>query len=135
MEALSVKEKFLQSLDRCEHNEGFIPLFYARLNSSSDVVKSHFRNTNFEQQNHMLMKSLRLIAGVTANEREALQELRERAETHDRKHMNIKPELYECWQTSLVSTAAEVDPQWDEEIERAWNSILDDVVNHMIKFY
>ena len=135
MDGLSVKDRFLESLRRCEGNEGFIPTFYARLISSSDLVKYKFRKTNFERQNQMLINSLKLVAGVTCNEQEALQELRLRAESHDQAHMNIKPELYEFWQVALVSTAAEVDPDWDEDIERSWNMILDTVVNHMIKHY
>lgn len=135
MDGLSVKDRFLGSLHRCENNEGFIPTFYARLISSSDLVKYKFRKTNFERQNQMLINSLKLVAGVTCNEQEALQELRLRAETHDKAHMNIKPELYEHWQVALVCTAAELDPQWDEDVERAWNSILDTVVNHMIRNY
>jgi len=135
MNAPSIKERFLESLHRCERSEGFIPSFYARLNSSSDLVKSHFRHTNFEQQNKMLVKSLKLVAGVSCNEPEALRELRERAESHDRQHMNIKPELYEFWQAALLASAADVDPEWDEDVERAWNVILDSVVNHMVKLY
>jgi len=135
MEALSIKDQFLESLHRCERNEGFIPTFYSRMVSSSELVRYKFRHTNFEAQNQMLIKSLKLVAGVSCNEQEALQELRLRAETHNKAHMNIKPELYEFWQVALVSTAAEVDPEWDEETERAWNVILDTVVNHMIKLY
>lgn len=135
MDELSVKDRFLGSLHRCESNEGFIPAFYARLISSSDLVKYKFRKTNFEAQNQMLIKSLKLVSGVTCNEQDALQELRLRAETHNQAHLNIKPELYEYWQVALVSTAAEVDPEWNEDIERAWNTILDTVVNHMIRHY
>jgi hemoglobin-like flavoprotein len=135
MDELSVKDRFLGSLHRCESNDGFIPAFYPRLISSSDLVKYKFRKTNFEAQNQMLIKSLKLVSGVTCNEQDALQELRLRAETHNQAHLNIKPELYEYWQVALVSTAAEVDPEWNEDIERAWNTILDTVVNHMIRHY
>lgn len=135
MEILSTKQRFLASLERCERDEGFIPSFYARFVSSSDLVKHKFRHTNFERQNEMLMKSLKLVAGVTCNEIDALAELRARAESHDRAHMNIKPDLYEFWQTALVAVASETDAEWDEDVERAWNSILDSVVKHMVKLY
>lgn len=135
MEAMSIKERFLASLGRCEQCEGFIPAFYARLMASSERVRSKFRHTNFESQNQMLLRSLKLVAGVCNNEPEALRELRHRAQTHDHAHLNIKPDLYEHWQVALVSTAAEVDPHWDEETERAWNVILDSVVNHMVRRY
>jgi hypothetical protein len=43
----------------------------------------------------MLRRSLKLSAGATEGESAALAELKERAETHDRNHLDIKPELYD----------------------------------------
>ena len=83
----------------------------------------------------MLLNSLRLIAGATAGESAALRELKERAKTHDRYHLNISPELYEFWRHAIMATAAEYDEQWDEAVEKAWRSILDHVIKHMVKHY
>ncbi len=43
------------------------------------------------------------------SESAALAELKERVETHDRNHLDIKPELYDLWLESLVLTAQEFD--------------------------
>lgn len=43
----------------------------------------------------MLLRSLKLVAGATAGEPKSLREIRQRAETHDRYHLNIEPEHYD----------------------------------------
>ncbi|MCG8449308.1 MAG: globin [Pirellulales bacterium] len=135
MDEMTPKELFLQSLHRCAKSDNFIPSFYTRFLSSSDEVRQKFRNTDFKHQNQMLLRSLQLVAGATAGEQESLEELRARAETHDRYHLDIKPELYELWRKALIETAREHDNQWNEEIEEAWHSILGHAINHMIKHY
>lgn len=135
MENLKAKDYFLKSLERCEEDESFIPSFYKRFLATSDEIKDKFRHTDFEKQNKMLIRSLKLAAGATIGEPKALQELRDRAETHDRHHLNIKPELYDAWLNAVIETAREYDAQWNDNIESIWRSILGHVINHMIKFY
>ena len=129
------KDRFLHSLDRCTADENFIPTFYGRFLSSSDEIRAKFVLTNFKKQNEMLLRSLTLAAGATAGERASLREIRERAETHDRHHLNIEPRLYEIWLDSVIGVASEFDPEWNETVEEASQTILGYVVKHMIKFY
>ena len=131
----SHKEIFLQSLERCASSKEFIPSFYQRFLATSDEIREKFKHTDFEQQNKMLVRSLKLAAGATAGEAQSLQELRDRAETHDRHHLDIKPELYDYWRDAIVSTAGEFDPKWNDEVKEAWHSVLGYVINHMIKYY
>ena len=129
------RELFLESLMRCTESEEFIPTFYRSFLASSEEVKNKFRSTDFQSQNKMLLRSLRLIAGATVGDTESLHELRERAETHDRYHLNIRPELYDLWREALIDTAKEFDPNWDTEIHSAWKTILGHAVAHMVRHY
>ncbi len=129
------KELFLASLERCASDEAFIPAFYRRFLATSDEIREKFQDTNFEQQNRMLLRSLKLSAGATFGEPESLRELRDRAETHDRHHLNIRPGLYQLWLKAVIATAREYDVEWDAAIESAWNTILGHVINHMIRYY
>ena len=131
----SPKDCFLQSLDRCRRNIEFIPKFYERFLSSSDEIRDKFKFTDFEKQNQMLLRSLKLAAGATSGDRESLREIRERAETHNRQHLNIEPALYDLWLSCVIDVAREFDEQWNESIEDAWNAILGYVIRHMIKYY
>lgn len=129
------KDLFLQSLDRCSASEGFIPTFYEKFMASSDEVREKFAQTSFEQQNKMLLRSLRLAAGATNGEMKSLVELRERAESHDRHHLDIRPELYDLWLSALLDAACEYDEQWDASIENAWKSVLGFVIHRMTAKY
>lgn len=135
MNKISPKDAFLESLERCSDNEAFIPAFYERFLSSSEEVRDKFIHTDFDQQNRMILQSLRLAAGATAGEPASLRDLRERAETHSRHRMNIKPKMYDWWLESLIETAREFDPVWSEGIESAWRVILGHVIRHMVKWY
>lgn len=132
---LPPKDLFLQSLNRCAESENFIPSFYDRFIGSSDEIREKFKKTSFEKQNAMLLRSLRLSAGATSGDPEALNELNERAETHDRHHLNIEPRHYETWRSAIIETASEFDPEWNSATENAWHTILGHVINHMIRHY
>lgn len=129
------KDRFIQSLDRCSANEKFIPAFYDRFLSVSDEIRDKFQHTDFEKQNQMLLHSLRLAADATSGKPESLREIRERAETHDRHHLNIEPHLYDIWLATVMETACEFDTEWDDAIKAAWKTILGHVIKHMTKFY
>lgn len=135
MQENSPKDLFLESLNRCTQNEEFVPSFYKRFMASSEEIQRKFRFTNFEVQNRMLLRSLKLTAMATEGDKEGLRELTERAKTHDRDHLNIKPELYDLWKTAVTETAKEFDDKWNEPIEKAWDKILGYVINHMARKY
>ena len=83
----------------------------------------------------MLLRSLQLSVSATDGEQEGLRELNERAETHDRSHLNIRPELYQHWLKAIMATASEYDPEWNDEIESAWQKILGFVIRHLSSRY
>ena len=132
---LTPREQFIMSLDRCSSDDQFVSAFYDRFIASSDEVQHKFRFTSLEKQNRMLLRSLKLSAGATEGEPEALAELRERAETHDHNNLDIKPELYDLWLESLVVTAQEFDSEWSDTIEAAWRTILGFAINRMVVNY
>lgn len=129
------KDLFLQSVRRCVASDGFIPAFYERFLSASTEISDKFRFTDFKVQNQMLARSLALCAGATAGEPEALAEIRERATTHDRHHLNIEPRFYDVWLETLLATARDFDDRWDDQVEAAWQRILGHVIQLMTRQY
>ncbi len=129
------REVFLASLYRCLKAGDFIGAFYERFLASSDVIAAKFAKTDMAKQRLMLAKTLKLTAGVMEGDQAALKELRDRAETHDRDHLNIRPEYYDYWRAALIETAIEFDPQWDVQLHVTWDRILTDVIHHMTKHY
>jgi len=134
-DVLSPKDSFLQSLDRCSGNPLFIPSFYDRFLSGSDEIRDKFKDTDFEKQNQMLLRSLKLAAGATSGDSDSLREIRERAVTHNRQHLNIEPKFYDLWLTSVIGAASEFDEEWNATIEEAWYSILGFVIQVMVRKY
>lgn len=88
--------QFLASLERCANHPDFIPTLYRYFLSSSDEICLKFHRTDFAHQNKMLLRSLRLVADAAAGHPEGLRELRERAETHGRRHLYIEPNTTTC---------------------------------------
>jgi len=135
MEELTPKDLFLQSVGRCVANELFLPEFYSRFVGASEEIQARFRFTDFDQQYVMLRRSLELCAGATSGDPESMREINERAVTHDRDHLNIKPEFYDIWLETIIDTARIHDSQWNEAVEAAWQRILGHVVKHMLRKY
>ena len=129
------RDLFYNSLERCTQSSSFIPSFYERFISSSPEIREKFKNTSFDRQNLMLLKSLQLSADATAGNPLAVHEITERAESHNRHHHDIKPELYELWLENLILTAREYDKEWDDMIEDAWRTILGIVIRRMCRSY
>jgi hypothetical protein len=103
---MSPKETFLESLARCQERPGFILDFYRKFLASSDEIAFKFRFTDFDQQKGMLLHSLQLCAAATAGDPEGLASLTQRAETHSRAHLGIKPQLYDLWLQAAIETRA-----------------------------
>ena len=129
------KDRFLESLDRCKASESFLACFYDRLLDADPEIRLRFRFTNMERQQAMLEGALRVCSSAVAGEPDGLAQLRELGRTHDRDHHDISPEWYPVWINSIVATAAEYDPEWSEEIESIWRSILQHVTHRMASQY
>ena len=46
------------------------------------------------------------------------------AERHGRDKLDIRPELYEVWLDALVTTARELDDEFDDETEAVWREMI-----------
>ena len=129
------REFFVESFERFAGSDDFIPALYSRFLVSSEEVRWKFRNTDFERQNRMLMRALHLAADAVAGDQDALKDLRERAESHDRRHLDIPPEMYELWLTAVIATALEFDDVWSSEIESPWRNVLRHIIRIMTRRY
>ncbi len=129
------RDLFLQSLERCKKDDTFMDAFYKRFLATSTEVANKFRYTDFERQHRMVVESLEISARATEGDHEALQALHKQATLHSRKHLDIRPELYQHWLDAILTTAAEVDPLWDEQVGTAWRTILQHVINYMTSKY
>lgn len=131
----SPKDLFLQSLNRCTLSDAFVSSFYKRFLSSSEEIRNKFKKTDFERQNKLIIASLKLSANALTGDPYSLYELNERAESHDRHHLNIRPELYVFWREALITTAKEFDDQWNDQTENAWKTSLEYITSRISRQY
>ena len=77
------KDLFLESIDRCMAKDDFITEFFHRFISSSEEVRKKFKYTDLSHLSWMLVRSVRIASGAIDGNPAALNELRQRAESHD----------------------------------------------------
>jgi hemoglobin-like flavoprotein len=119
-------ETFRSSLKRCLAAPDFLLDFYGRFMDSSDEVREKFAKTDFKLQTRVLADSLWAMS-VAAQGKEgspAWGDLPRLAEKHSRRNLDIPPELYDQWLDCLVAAAWTHDPDFSDEIERAWRDTL-----------
>lgn len=97
----------------------FFGRFYEYFFEGDDEIRAKFKDTDMESQVRILQKSMYHMIGfyMLHTDHEFLRQI---ATTHNQSHYDIKPEYYDHWLTALISTVAELDPQFDQETELAW---------------
>ena len=128
---------FRASLNRCLAASGFIESFYESFVGSSEEVREKFRNTDMKRQVRMLEDSLYVLAvavqgGQSSPARGALPGI---ARRHSRHELDIRPELYDLWLSSLVETARRYDPDFTDATEEAWRDSLAAGIEYMRSHY
>ena len=113
-----------RSFERCESNGDFAETFYRNFFASSPEVPEHFKDTDFRRQRTVLRDSVQMMVTHDVADVEMRQLLEDLGTTHSRHGRNIRPELYESWLDSVCATAAQLDPQWSNQLEREWRVCL-----------
>lgn len=123
------------SLRRCNSNPEFLDIFYDRFISSSQKVAEKFEHVDMEKQKQTLKRSLRMLIMSGRGDDTAVMFLRQVAERHSRRGLNIEPGMYAPWLESLIATVQQVDVDFSPEVEQAWREILGRGIEYMIAAY
>jgi len=115
---------FHASLERCRRAGGFIDHFYDLFVGSSPEVAAKFRDTDFHRQKRMLTASLYMLTIAAEGHPEGRVHLDRLAVLHDRRHHDIRPELYFRWLDCLLHAVRDCDPDCTPEVEAAWRAML-----------
>jgi hemoglobin-like flavoprotein len=117
-------ELFNDSYERCMRRPGFLERFYEIFIASSEEVAAKFAHTDFRKQRKLLKVSLYMLMSASDPPPEVTAHLERIAELHSRRHLDIKPELYDLWLGCLLQAMSEFDPSFDKDIEAAWRNVL-----------
>ncbi|NLE87790.1 MAG: globin [Myxococcales bacterium] len=126
---------FEASLARCLRHDGFLQTFYDKFLQSSPEVPRKFAGTDFDRQRKVLESSLYMVARAALGEEDGVEHLQHIAESHSRRRFDIGPSLYALWLDSLVATAREIDPEFDDHVEKCWRALLSANIDYMIDVY
>ena len=131
------RDVFDASLRRCLESKDFLKRFYDLFLSSSPEVKEKFRDTDFERQRRVLRDSFFVMEMVSESSPDspAWANLRKLAIAHDRKHRDVRPELYDLWLECLIKAVSEFDPDYSPAIEKAWRKTMQTGIYHMQAAY
>ena len=117
---------FNDSLERCQRQPGFLNRFCQIFIASDAEVAEKFAETDMKRQEIALKVSLFTLLEVAGRNptKESLKHLEEIAERHDRRHHDIKPEMYSIWVDCMLQTVREFDDQYAPDVDRAWREAL-----------
>jgi hemoglobin-like flavoprotein len=117
---------FRESLKRCLEKPNFLLDFYGTFMASSEEIREKFRHTDQKRQTEVLADTLWKMAVLVQGQpgSPARVDLARLAELHSRRHLDIRPGLYDQWLECLVVTARHHDPLFTPEIEQAWRETL-----------
>jgi hemoglobin-like flavoprotein len=119
-------EIFNDSLERCQADPAFLSRFYEIFISSDAAVAEKFARTDLKRQQLALKASLFMLLQASARNppRETIAHLERIAERHDRRHLDIKPEMYDLWLDAMLQAVREFDRRYSAEVDRAWRQVL-----------
>lgn len=111
-----------QSYSRCLRAPDFFSFFYERLLSSHPAVPPMFENTEFPRQHRLLQHGLGLLLSYAKHPDDDL--LERISARHSARGIDVRPEMYQYFVSSLLSTVAEHDPRYDDEVAAAWREAI-----------
>lgn len=91
-----------------------------------------FARTNFAKQKALLREGVSMLLMHLEGKPVGTACLDRIAETHGPRRMNVTPQHYEFWITSLVKTVKEFDGECTPEVETAWRKALHAGVHYLV---
>jgi hemoglobin-like flavoprotein len=123
-----------ESYNRSIRND-VIGLFYDIFLKSHPDIAPLFSKTDFDVQKtllkHSVLLAIMFVEGISVGD-PGIKRIRE---SHGKTGMNIPPELYPYWKTSFIQAISESDPEYSEQIQDAWDSVLQETIDYITEGY
>jgi len=128
-------QTFSASLGRCNGSPAFVKRFYEIFLASSPKVQEKFAQTDFVRQRAALSASLDAMLLAAKDPQGPEQYLRDLAERHSSRQLNIGAELYDLWLDSLLAAVKEFDPVNGPAVQEAWEKVMMLGVSYLLSRY
>jgi len=117
-------------VNRWINEKDFFEAFYDNFFASSKEIQQAFANTDMSKQKIMLKKSFYSLL-VFYGSNQADDYIKKIAIAHDKRHLNIRPKLYDIWLDALIKTLSTYDDEFCQDVELAWRLILSSGITYM----
>jgi hemoglobin-like flavoprotein len=97
--------------------------FYEHFLGSDPRLPGLFANTEFERQKQMLQHGILMMLNLARGDAVSSMALKRLGQRHH-VELGIPLELYKPFIDCLLRAAAELDPQWNPRLDRAWRNYL-----------
>jgi len=121
---------YKRSLSIQKNGSGFFDSFYDRFLGSDEEIAKRFENTDMDLQQSMLKKSFYSLFAFYASG-QTDDSIRNIAEKHNHKNLDIRPEFYDLWLECLIATVKQYDGEFSEDIELAWRLVMTPGITYM----
>lgn len=114
------------SYGRCVLSPSYFDEFYGSFLAKSAEFATMFRHTDMNKQKLLLREGISLMLSIAKDPggfaRDRLEHL---GDSHSRAKLNIRPELYSLWVSSLLETVRKHDPMYSAAVESSWQESLE----------
>lgn len=125
--------EYRSSYSRCTLDPEFIPTFHKIFITTSAYARHHFSHISEVRQIKMMEYALYLLMLSIDNNANGMTSLEQLGKTRDR--LPIKPELYDHWLNSLVTTVENYDGKVNPNIGAVWREVLGPCIEMMQQQY
>ena len=94
-----------------------------------------FANTDFGRQKGLLKTGVAMLLAHIDGKPTGTMTLDRIAISHNKKNLNIDPNLYQYWIDSLVAAVKKCDSKFNPDLERAWQKVLRAGVDYITAQY
>jgi len=106
------------SYARCLRQPDFFAVLYDALLASDPRIPPMFEDTTFPRQHRLLQHGLGLILSYARSPDDAL--LERIAARHSREGIDVPPDMYDHFVSSLLAAVEQTDPRFDDDVRAAW---------------
>jgi len=112
-----------RSYARCLRDPNFFAVLYDHLLACDPRIPPMFQETEFPRQHRLLQHGLGLLLSYAREPDEAL--LERIAARHSAQGIDVPPEMYQHFVSSLMAAVEESDGRFDGEVEQAWKQTVE----------
>ena len=117
------------SYGRAISKRHFMERFYELFMSSSPIVARKLALTNIAKQQELLSQAVNMVILFPQGNKIARNALNRIRESHNRDGLDIKPAYYQFWVDSLITALSEHDPEFSDELDLAWRTVVQEAID------